>query len=130
MNKLDLIEKEIASGYKNLTKEKMSNYFSEVLRAIGPAITKKVHSKTRSIYFRYCVVDSCEEKDYEYMNELSEEFLNKWNGSVELIPMTEDLTDIRSSEHLTAVMKIVVEVLKAHLLVEKALEIKRKKETT
>ena len=130
MNKINKIEKDIAKGFDDLDKEEIINYLYHIFKLIGPRLTEQVHAKARNIYYRYLVLEDSENADNDYLNAISAEFLQKWSSSVEAMQILDDLTTIRNTQHLTAVMNIVLSLLKTNSLLERALEIKRKKETT
>jgi len=126
INKLNV---DLLDGYKHYGIEYLNIYTKQVLSEVGNKNILEIHKKARHLYYRFLVLEQFKDKDDEFVNEKTTEFLHLWNETEEKKDKSraiKNLCNIKEHKQLILLVKIIIDVLKTYLLVEKALELKAK----
>lgn len=129
----DLINKlneELLDGYKHYGIEYLNIYTKKILLEVGNKQRLEIHKKAKHTYYRFLVLEQFKDKDDDFINEKTTEFLHLWNETTtkqDANRVINDLCNIKEHKQFILLVKTIIDVLKSDMLIAKALEIKANK---
>lgn len=130
MNKYEITELDLKNGYSFDQAEAMNAYLYALLKVAGIKTANETHKKARAIYFRFLVSEKYKDKDVDFLNDKANEFLNEWaknSDSGNVNAMISQLLTVETNQHLSAVVRIVLDIAKKNQLADRARELQQQK---